>query len=167
MRPGYVVCSFVFLLLGLASLSSSINLLVLRFMILSLEEDEEEFDLQDVTQNVHTLDDEVMAISGPALSRLYALRQPETVSVCSCTCYGSSSTNKRFLFGSKKKRKSKRQRALSTSVPLQRSAWQKLVRFVTFRWRSSSSEGSDENFYDEETQSISNYKRFAIKRNSM
>ncbi len=46
MRPGYVVCSFVFLLLGLASLSSSINLLVLRFMILSLEEDEEEFDLQ-------------------------------------------------------------------------------------------------------------------------
>ena len=50
------MCSFVFLLLGLASLSSSINLLVLRFMILSLEEDEEEiYDLQDVTQNVITL----------------------------------------------------------------------------------------------------------------
>ena len=56
LHPGYVVCSFVFLLLGLASLSSSINLLVLRFMILSLEEDEEEiYDLQDVTQNVITL----------------------------------------------------------------------------------------------------------------
>jgi SNF family Na+-dependent transporter len=36
-----VVCSFVFLLLGLAALSSSINLLVLRFMILSLEEEEQ------------------------------------------------------------------------------------------------------------------------------
>jgi hypothetical protein len=41
LRPGYVVCSFVFLLLGLAALSSSINLLVLRFMILSLEEEEQ------------------------------------------------------------------------------------------------------------------------------
>ena len=45
-RPGYVACSFIFLLLGLASLSSSINLLVLRFMILSLEEEEEEEELQ-------------------------------------------------------------------------------------------------------------------------
>ena len=45
-RPGYVACSFTFLLLGLASLSSSINLLVLRFMILSLEEEEEEEELQ-------------------------------------------------------------------------------------------------------------------------
>merc|ERR1712203_909379 len=80
-RPGYVACSFIFLLLGLASLSSSINLLVLRFMILSLEEDEEEiYDLQDVTQNVITLDED---INGPALSRRFALRQPETVSVCS------------------------------------------------------------------------------------
>ena len=53
-RPWYVISSFIFLLLGLASLSSSINLLVLRFMILSLEENAEEFDLQDVTQNVIT-----------------------------------------------------------------------------------------------------------------
>ena len=84
LNPTYVVSFFVFLLLGLASLSSSINLLVLRFMILSLEEDEEEFDLQDVTQNVITVDDEY--INGPMTRRL-ALRQPETVSVCSCTCY--------------------------------------------------------------------------------
>ena len=45
-RPGYVACSFIFLLLGLASLSSSINLLVLRFMILTLEEEEDEEVLQ-------------------------------------------------------------------------------------------------------------------------
>ena len=65
-RPWYVVSSFIFLLLGLASLSSSINLLVLKFMILSLE-DEEEADLQDVTQNVITVDDEYL--NGPMLGR--------------------------------------------------------------------------------------------------
>ena len=65
-RPWYVVSSFIFLLLGLASLSSSINLLVLKFMILSLE-DEDEGDLQDVTQNVITVDDEYL--NGPMLGR--------------------------------------------------------------------------------------------------
>merc|ERR1711935_278156 len=64
-EPGYVACSFIFLLLGLASLSSSINLLVLRFMILSLEDEE---DLQDMHQNVVTLDGEVMAVNGRVLS---------------------------------------------------------------------------------------------------
>ena len=62
-----MVSSFIFLLLGLASLSSSINLLVLKFMILSLE-DEDEGDLQDVTQNVITVDDEYL--NGPMLGRL-------------------------------------------------------------------------------------------------
>ena len=47
-----MACSFIFLLLGLASLSSSINLLVLRFMILSLEDDEDQEELMDVAQNV-------------------------------------------------------------------------------------------------------------------
>ena len=45
-RPAYVATSFIFLLLGLASLSSSINLLVLRFMILSLEDEEDQQELQ-------------------------------------------------------------------------------------------------------------------------
>ena len=36
-----MVCSFLFLLVGLACFASSVNLLVLRFMILSLEEEEE------------------------------------------------------------------------------------------------------------------------------
>ncbi len=75
-----------------------------------------------MTQNVVTLDDEAMAINGPALARLYALRQPETVSVCSCTCYGSSGTNKRFLFDSKKKKakkaKKRASRRLATSLPV-------------------------------------------------
>ena len=38
-NPGYVICSFIFLLIGLAAIASSINQLVLRFMMLSLEED--------------------------------------------------------------------------------------------------------------------------------
>ena len=38
-NPGYVICSFIFLLIGLAAIASSINQLVLRFMMLSLEDD--------------------------------------------------------------------------------------------------------------------------------
>merc|ERR1712141_176097 len=98
-RPGYVACSFTFLLLGLASLSSSINLLVLRFMILSLEEEEEEEELQDAAQNVVTLDGEVMAVNGRVLAGHGQLdrkfnpgREPDAVSVCSCTCYGASTS---------------------------------------------------------------------------
>ena len=49
-RHGYVVCSFLFLLVGLACFASSVNLLVLRFMILSLEE-EEEGELQVCSQH--------------------------------------------------------------------------------------------------------------------
>jgi hypothetical protein len=36
------MCSFIFLLIGLAAIASSINQLVLRFMMLSLEEDKED-----------------------------------------------------------------------------------------------------------------------------
>lgn len=138
LRPGYVVSSFVFLLLGLASLSSSINLLVLRFMILSLEEDEEEFDLQDVTQNVITVDDEYL--NGSLLPRRLTLRQPETVSVCSCTCYGRSQN-------------------------LPTKWWQKL----RLPWIKSSSgcRAEDDHFFNAETGSISNAKKNAIKRNSL
>merc|ERR1719295_1282032 len=67
LRPSYVVCSFIFLLLGLACFASSVNLLVLRFMIISLEEEEDQQDLHDAAQNVVTLDDEVqLAVNGRA-----------------------------------------------------------------------------------------------------
>lgn len=65
-RPGYVVCSFFFLLFGLAALSSSINLLVLRFMILSLEEDDDPNDPND--PHVVTLDGELLAVNGRVLA---------------------------------------------------------------------------------------------------
>jgi len=158
-RPWYVVSSFIFLLLGLASLSSSINLLVLKFMILSLE-DEEEADLQDVTQNVITVDDEYL--NGPMLARRLALRQPETVSVCSCTCYpgiGSSSHT------SGKDRKWVQSAKIGTSEP---SWWQKFWRkWSNFGHFHSRKKHDSDHIFDAETMSISNAKKNAIKRNSL
>ena len=46
-----MICSFIFLLIGLAAIASSINQLVLRFMMLSLEEDKEDAD--DATDGVN------------------------------------------------------------------------------------------------------------------
>ena len=145
-RQGYVICCFVFLLLGLASLSSSINLLVLRFMILSLEEDAEEFDLQDVTQNVITVDED---LDGPDLVRKYALRQPETVSVCSCTCVPKNTFSKKNTSKSQKQQNQK--------------GW---FRNLLARWQRNFSE-DDDHYFDEENLSITNSKKFAVKRNSL
>ena len=139
--PTYVVSFFVFLLLGLASLSSSINLLVLRFMILSLEEDEEEFDLQDVTQNVITVDDEYLNGQSMMNARRLALRhqRQETVSVCSCTCYP----------GGKRSKKD----------PWYLQLWYKCQRIPKPE--------DDDHIFCAETMSISKSKKYAVKRNSM
>lgn len=168
LQPGYVICSIIFLLLGLASLSSSINLLVLRFMILSLEEDAEEFDLQDVTQNVITVDDEY--INGPAYARRYALRQPETVSVCSCTCYPSANSYKNYR--SKIRKSASRNKKRVGTKPSSRGGpmplWKKwLMKIPLFSRRLEATGGDDEHYFDEETMSISNAKKFATKRNSL
>lgn len=111
-------------------------------MILSLEEDEEEFDLQDVTQNVITVDDEYL--NGSLLPRRLTLRQPETVSVCSCTCYGGGRSHQ------------------NTAMQATKKWWQKLPCIKSLK---SSSE--DDHFFNAETGSISNAKKNAIKRNSL
>ena len=60
LRPGYVVASFCFLLWGLSAVASSINLLVLKFMTISLEEEEQgEDELHGMQTNIVTLDEEV------------------------------------------------------------------------------------------------------------
>ena len=122
-------------------------------MILSLEEDEEEEDLQDVTQNVITVDDEYL--NGPMLARRLALRQPETVSVCSCTCYpgiGSSTGKDRKWLHSKS---------------AEQSWWQKIwQKWTNFHFKSGKENDSD-HIFDAETMSISNAKKNAIKRNSL
>eukprot|EP00093_Oithona_nana_P004941 04941.XXX_203703_206299_1 [CDS] Oithona nana genome sequencing. len=144
--PTYVVSFFVFLLLGLASLSSSINLLVLRFMILSLEEDEEEFDLQDVTQNVITVDDEYINGQSKMNARRLALRhqRQETVSVCSCTCYPGT----------------RKQGGSAGKDPWYLQLWYKCQRI-------QSQPEDDDHIFCAETMSISKSKKYAVKRNSM
>ena len=53
-------CSFCFLLWGLSAVASSINLLVLKFMTISLEEEEQgEDELHEMGANIVTLDEEV------------------------------------------------------------------------------------------------------------
>ena len=149
------MASFVFLLLGLASLSSSINLLVLKSMILSLEDNDEEFDLQDVTQNVITVDDEyINGSTALTARRLGLLRPPETVSVCSCTCYPGSSN-------SREKRKTRIVTQTKSKLWCWQRLWQKWTR------GSARSVDTEDHFFDAETMSISNAKKYAIKRNSM
>lgn len=66
-RPGYVACSFIFLLLGLASLSSSINLLgkillvssnftAFSFVVLSAEKKAPKFKIKTKRQNSKQFD---------------------------------------------------------------------------------------------------------------
>lgn len=157
-QPGYVACSFIFLLLGLASLSSSINLLVLRFMILSLEDEEDQEELQDMHQNVVTLDGEVMAVNGRVLSGHGQLDQkfnpgqePDAVSVCSCTCYGTSGTS-----GYTKQ---------NPGGKIHMKAWRRMTRLFGCQ-DFIGSPGDESNFYDAENQSISNHTRLAVKRAS-
>ena len=52
--------SFCFLLWGLSAVASSINLLVLKFMTISLEEEDKgEDELHEMGANIVTLDEEV------------------------------------------------------------------------------------------------------------
>ncbi|XP_059099720.1 two pore potassium channel protein sup-9-like [Tigriopus californicus] len=188
-HPYYVCCSFIFLLLGLACFASSVNLLVLRFMILSLEEDEQE-DLVDQA-NILTLDGELMVATG-ALDpngggrRLFlpnqemaatsernlfaAANKADTTSVCSCTCYGrvgQSGQPVNATLGNVNLA-SETNRTNGFRGPTWRRSTARALGFVgrIFGCKENLQEFDDENFYDEETQSISNYARYAIKRAS-
>ena len=132
---------------------------------MSLEEEEEEEELQDAAQNVVTLDGEVMAVNGRILAGHHQAhnrtfnpgREPDAVSVCSCTCYGT-------------KQKEKIQRKGTVVVvrrakPVYIRLWNRLIRRLGCADASGPS-SEDGNYYDEETQSINNHARFAVKRAS-
>ena len=73
-------CSFCFLLWGLSAVASSINLLVLKFMTISLEEEEQgEDELHEMGANIVTLDEEV--------SDRVADLQQYTVSLVTTPCH--------------------------------------------------------------------------------
>ena len=146
LRPGYVVASFCFLLWGLSAVASSINLLVLKFMTISLEEEEQgEDELHEMGTNIVTLDEEVAVIRGKGL--YLAARERDTISVCSCTCYPAPSRRG----GSMRGRGRQRGAGLLTRL---------LCRIGLVEDRTS------DNYYDSETQSISNYTKLAVKRSS-
>ena len=160
-------------------------------MILSLEEDEQE-ELQDVAQNVITVDEEVIAangrLRGGPLKGLFTKQEADVASVCSCTCYGNKPKKDPERLIRMKNRKGRNRDSESDTTrntcrlnnvrtriegrdsrrPISR--WSRFWRFVLriFGFRHyNSSHSDDSNYYDEETQSISNYARYAVKRASL
>lgn len=124
--------------------------------------------MADMAQNVVTLD-EIMAVNGRVLNietfnssernlTQLPMTDPDSVSVCSCTCYGarSSSRGGRTTRGRGRGRR-RREKGLAQRVCL--------CLGKTFGCGEELDNNSD-NFYDEETQSISNYARLAVKRAS-
>ncbi|XP_022909812.1 two pore potassium channel protein sup-9 [Onthophagus taurus] len=101
-KPGYVALSLVFILFGLAVVAASINLLVLRFMTMNAEDirrDDNEC-MQSSSNNVLTLDGEVMAVNGKLLAGHHTgeLTEIDQMSVCSCNCLGlTHSENQELL----------------------------------------------------------------------
>ncbi|XP_045612111.1 two pore potassium channel protein sup-9 [Procambarus clarkii] len=95
-KPGYVALSLVFILFGLTVVAASINLLVLRFMTMNTEDVKAgDYEMQDASQSVVTLDGELMAINGKLLAGTHDSEGREgrvgsftsVATVCSCTCY--------------------------------------------------------------------------------
>ncbi|XP_042203735.1 two pore potassium channel protein sup-9-like [Homarus americanus] len=95
-KPGYVALSLVFILFGLTVVAASINLLVLRFMTMNTDEVKAgDYEMQDASQSVVTLDGELMAINGKLLAGTHESELGEgrvgsytsIATVCSCTCY--------------------------------------------------------------------------------
>ncbi|XP_057338122.1 two pore potassium channel protein sup-9 [Microplitis mediator] len=94
-KPGYVILSLVFILFGLAVVAASINLLVLRFMTMNAEDvRRDDNELQAASHHVLTLDGEVVAVNGKILSGHVPMLHDtdDCVSVCSCTCLGTTNT---------------------------------------------------------------------------
>ncbi|XP_076055070.1 two pore potassium channel protein sup-9-like [Oratosquilla oratoria] len=101
-EPGYVALSLVFILFGLTVVAASINLLVLRFMTMNTEDVKaNDYEMQDASQYVVTLDGELMAINGKLLAGNEDLggvgghlgSYSSVATVCSCTCYPRSSNS--------------------------------------------------------------------------
>ena len=151
-------------------------------MILSLEEDEED-NLHDADQNIMTLDGELMMSNGrvlPTNPRMVtatsernlcaaaAGNEPDKASVCSCTCYGRSSRHA----GQQQQQLDRVGDAAAAGGGVGGGNGGRASLRVLwcvgkmFGCRESVTHLDEENFYDAETQSISNYARFAVKRAS-
>ncbi|UXI21139.1 ADAM 17-like protease [Sarcoptes scabiei] len=104
-RPEYVAFSLVFILFGLSVVSAAINLLVLRFLTLNTEDERrDEAEAATAAQTAVRLEGDVITANGSILGSEEQLQKgdasaftgsglnDDNISVCSCTCYGNSST---------------------------------------------------------------------------
>ncbi|CAL4116285.1 unnamed protein product, partial [Meganyctiphanes norvegica] len=99
-KPGYVALSLVFILFGLTVVAASINLLVLRFMTINTADVKAgDYEMQDASRSVVTLDGELLAINGKLLAGTGEMpgivaegmgSYSSIATVCSCTCYPRS-----------------------------------------------------------------------------
>ncbi|CAG0905689.1 unnamed protein product [Darwinula stevensoni] len=100
-KPGYVAMSLVFILFGLAVVAASMNLLVLRFMMLNMEDTKRDEEMFPASQHVVTLEEELgmkRLSYSTALGSIY----DDQPSVCSCTCYGRHSHKDAFQLDERK-----------------------------------------------------------------
>lgn len=107
-HPEYVAFSLIFILFGLSVVSAAINLLVLRFLTLNTEDERrDEADARTAAQTAVRLEGDVITANGSILGSDEQLAgkkarsedpyaghtvDDDNISVCSCTCYGNSST---------------------------------------------------------------------------
>ena len=103
-NPQYVAFSLIFILFGLSVVSAAINLLVLRFLTLNTEDERrDEAEAATAAQAAVRLEGDVITANGSVLGSDEQLQKredtyhntgldEENISVCSCTCYGNSST---------------------------------------------------------------------------
>ncbi|XP_014669292.1 PREDICTED: two pore potassium channel protein sup-9-like [Priapulus caudatus] len=98
--PEYVAFVLVFILFGLTVESAALNLLVLRFITMNTEDEKrEEAEAQAAAQVGVRLEGDVITANGSVISGGELDLTDEyndTVSVCSCSCYGRSNKKHRY-----------------------------------------------------------------------
>ena len=142
-----LLLSFCFLLWGLSAVASSINLLVLKFMTISLEEEEQgEDELHEMGANIITLDEQVIRGDSRPKGLYMNPLERDSLSVCSCTCYPV-------------RRKARGETGAGGAGA--GGLWARLL--AGLGWAE---DRDSNNYYDAETQSISNYAKLAVKRSS-
>ena len=109
-------------------------------MTISLEEEEQgEDELHEMGANIITLDEQVIRGDSRPKGLYMNPLERDSLSVCSCTCYPAHRGKARGEAG----------------------LWARLLSSVGF-----SDDHASDNYYDAETQSISNYTKLAVKRSS-
>ncbi|XP_014668881.1 PREDICTED: two pore potassium channel protein sup-9-like [Priapulus caudatus] len=83
-RPEYVAFSLIFIIVGLIVAGACINLVVLKFFTLNME------NLEDKSEepSPFALDGDIVVTANGPIDTVDDAQQPDNLSVCSCSCYG-------------------------------------------------------------------------------